>query len=64
MEEYELRFSPMPNLDTGAFKLLELPPDLCKLVEASVESLETLQCATALCSHMFWPAYILLEIRD
>ena len=41
MEEYELRFSPISQSDTGAFKLLELPPDLCKLVENSIESLGT-----------------------
>ena len=40
MEEYEFRFSPMSQSDTGAFKLSELPPDLCKLVETLIESLE------------------------
>ncbi|TBU30244.1 sister chromatid cohesion protein Dcc1 [Dichomitus squalens] len=40
MAEYELRFSPASQSDTGAFKLLELPPDLCKLIEASVASLD------------------------
>ena len=48
MDEYELRFSPISQSDTGAFKLLELPPDLCKLVEGSIESLETSQFAIVL----------------
>ncbi|RPD63626.1 hypothetical protein L227DRAFT_591615 [Lentinus tigrinus ALCF2SS1-6] len=37
MTECELRFSPSSSTDTGAFKLLELPADLCKLVESSAD---------------------------
>ncbi|RDX45608.1 hypothetical protein OH76DRAFT_1387628 [Lentinus brumalis] len=33
--ECELRFSPSSSTDTGAFKLLELPADICKLIESS-----------------------------
>ncbi|KAI0720887.1 sister chromatid cohesion protein Dcc1 [Fomitopsis betulina] len=33
MTEYTLKFSPSTVADTGAFKLLELPPDLSKLIE-------------------------------
>ncbi|KAI0356391.1 hypothetical protein OH77DRAFT_1589352 [Trametes cingulata] len=37
MAEFDLRFSSTPQTDTGTFKLLELPPDLCKLIEGSLE---------------------------
>lgn len=40
MDEFELRFSSSPQSDTGTFKLLELPPDLCKLIESSVDELQ------------------------
>ncbi|KAI1791296.1 hypothetical protein LXA43DRAFT_435172 [Ganoderma leucocontextum] len=36
MEKCELRFSTSSLADTGSFKLLELPPDLCKLIESSL----------------------------
>ena len=38
MPEVEIRFSP-EQVATGSFRLLELPPDLCKLVESSVDDL-------------------------
>ncbi|TFK82179.1 hypothetical protein K466DRAFT_603889 [Polyporus arcularius HHB13444] len=34
-EQCELRFSPSSSTDTGTFKLLELPADICKLIESS-----------------------------
>ncbi|KAI0768752.1 sister chromatid cohesion protein Dcc1 [Trametes elegans] len=37
MAEYDLRFSSSAQSDAHTFKLLELPPDLCKLVEASID---------------------------
>jgi len=36
MPEVEIRFSP-EQVPLGSFRLLELPPDLCKLVESSVD---------------------------
>ncbi|KAJ7228583.1 sister chromatid cohesion protein Dcc1 [Mycena pura] len=38
MTEFDLGFSTSLTRDVGAFKLLELPPELCKLVESSLES--------------------------
>ncbi|KAJ7507903.1 sister chromatid cohesion protein Dcc1 [Mycena galericulata] len=38
MSEFDLAFSGSLTDDAGAFKLLELPPELCKLVEATLES--------------------------
>ncbi|OBZ67045.1 putative sister chromatid cohesion protein DCC1 [Grifola frondosa] len=35
MEEYDLTFSFNPSSDTGAFKLMALPPELCKLIEST-----------------------------
>lgn len=37
MFECELRFSPSSSSDTGAYKLLELPPELCKLIESATD---------------------------
>ncbi|KAH9914022.1 sister chromatid cohesion protein Dcc1 [Fomitopsis serialis] len=37
MPEYPLKLSSSAVVDTAAFKLLELPPDLCKLVESKPE---------------------------
>ena len=34
MPEVEIIFSP-EQVATGSFRLLELPPDLCKLIESS-----------------------------
>jgi hypothetical protein len=34
----EIRFSP-EQVATGSFRLLELPPDLCRLIESSTEDL-------------------------
>lgn len=39
--ECNLLFSTTPSADTGSFKLIELPPDLCKLVEAGSSGNET-----------------------
>ena len=39
MAEYTLKFSPSTVADTCAFKLLELPSDLSKLIEGSPENL-------------------------
>ncbi|KAI0373427.1 hypothetical protein BV20DRAFT_1100060 [Pilatotrama ljubarskyi] len=41
MAEFDLRFSSSPHSDAGTFKLLELPPDLCKLIEGSLEGAST-----------------------
>ncbi|KAF8844679.1 hypothetical protein BDN67DRAFT_894275 [Paxillus ammoniavirescens] len=38
MTEIELRFSPSTAQDTGSFRLLELPPELCQLVDSTAES--------------------------
>ncbi|KAF8195807.1 sister chromatid cohesion protein Dcc1, partial [Mycena galopus ATCC 62051] len=43
MSELDLEFSASLTDDTGSFKLLELPPELCKLVEAAVENLSPLR---------------------
>ncbi|KAJ7068351.1 sister chromatid cohesion protein Dcc1 [Mycena amicta] len=39
MPEYSLAFSPSLTDDAGSFKLLELPPELCNLVENSLTPL-------------------------
>ena len=36
MPEVEIRF-PAEQMCSGSFRLLELPPDLCKLIESSVD---------------------------
>ena len=36
MPEVEIRF-PLEQLPPGSFRLLELPSDLCRLVESSVD---------------------------
>jgi hypothetical protein len=36
MPEVEIIFSP-EQVATGSFRLLELPPDLCKLIESSAD---------------------------
>ncbi|GBE81571.1 hypothetical protein SCP_0313000 [Sparassis crispa] len=38
MTEYTLKFSASPLQDTGSFRLLELPPDLCRLIESAPDS--------------------------
>ncbi|KAJ6515809.1 sister chromatid cohesion protein Dcc1 [Mycena sanguinolenta] len=43
MTELDLEFSASLTDDTGSFKLLELPPELCKLIEAAVENLSPLR---------------------
>lgn len=35
MSESFLRFSPSPVQDTGSYRLLELPPELAKVLESS-----------------------------
>ena len=36
MPEVEIKF-PLEQVPPGSFRLLELPPDLCKLIESSVD---------------------------
>ncbi|GLB33888.1 putative sister chromatid cohesion protein Dcc1 [Lyophyllum shimeji] len=43
MTEYDLHFSPSSSRDAGSFKLLELPSDLCKLIEDAMESMTPLR---------------------
>ncbi|KAJ6539425.1 sister chromatid cohesion protein Dcc1 [Mycena capillaripes] len=43
MTEFDLGFSASLTSDAGSFKLLELPPELCKLVESAVETLSPLR---------------------
>ncbi|KAJ7638890.1 hypothetical protein FB45DRAFT_904169 [Roridomyces roridus] len=43
MPEFDLAFSSSLTDDAGAFKLLELPPDLCKLIEARLEASDPLR---------------------
>lgn len=38
MSELELRFSPSTEQDTGAFRLIELPSELCQLIDSAVEN--------------------------
>ncbi|KAH0827514.1 sister chromatid cohesion protein Dcc1 [Lanmaoa asiatica] len=38
MSELELRFSPSTEQDAGAFRLIELPPELCQLIDSAVET--------------------------
>ncbi|KIK99326.1 hypothetical protein PAXRUDRAFT_822870 [Paxillus rubicundulus Ve08.2h10] len=38
MTEIELRFSPSAARDTGSFRLIELPPELCQLIDSTAES--------------------------
>ncbi len=38
MPEVEIRFPPA-QVSSGSFRLLELPPDLCKLIESSADDL-------------------------
>ncbi|KAF5387770.1 hypothetical protein D9615_000479 [Tricholomella constricta] len=39
MAEFDLSFSPSSFNDGGSFKLLELPPDLCKLIEHAIDNI-------------------------
>jgi len=39
MPEIEIKFSP-EQVPIGSYRLLELPPDLCKLIESSVDDLK------------------------
>ncbi|KAI0743367.1 sister chromatid cohesion protein Dcc1 [Daedaleopsis nitida] len=43
MLECELRFSPSSS-DTGTYKLLELPPELCKFIESATEEPSVMIC--------------------
>ncbi|KAJ6598979.1 sister chromatid cohesion protein Dcc1 [Mycena vulgaris] len=47
MAEFDLGFSASLTDDAGTFKLLELPPELCKLIETAVESLSPLRAILA-----------------
>ncbi|KAH9944705.1 sister chromatid cohesion protein Dcc1 [Amylocystis lapponica] len=38
MAEYDLKFTASPLTDTGTYKLLELPPELCSLIESAGDS--------------------------
>ncbi|KAI9572170.1 sister chromatid cohesion protein Dcc1 [Boletus coccyginus] len=38
MSELELRFSPSTERDAGAFRLIELPPELCQLIDSAAET--------------------------
>ncbi|KAF9244926.1 hypothetical protein BU15DRAFT_85766 [Melanogaster broomeanus] len=38
MSEIELRFSPSSAQDTGSFRLIELPPELCQLIDSTAET--------------------------
>lgn len=37
MSELNLKFTTTPSTDNGSFKLLELPPEICKLVESAAQ---------------------------
>ena len=43
MTELNLRFSQTAVSDTGTYKLLELPADLCKLLESSTSDDDALK---------------------
>ncbi|KAG5648993.1 hypothetical protein DXG03_000342 [Asterophora parasitica] len=43
MAESDLCFSSSSSKDSGFFKLLELPPDLCKLIESAADSMTPLR---------------------
>lgn len=38
MSDIEIRFSPSTSTDTGSFRLIELPPELCQLVESAIDT--------------------------
>ncbi|KAJ3537045.1 hypothetical protein NM688_g6747 [Phlebia brevispora] len=38
MPDFSLKFTQTPTTDAGTFKLLELPADLCKLIESSLDT--------------------------
>lgn len=52
MAEQDLSFSTSAIADTGSFKLLELPPDLLKLIESSLETLNPLTCVDSFLQHL------------
>ncbi|KAF8076477.1 sister chromatid cohesion protein Dcc1 [Lyophyllum atratum] len=43
MSESDLHFSPSSSRDGGSYKLLELPPDLCKLIEHAIDTMTPLR---------------------
>ncbi|KAF8587983.1 hypothetical protein K439DRAFT_1336458 [Ramaria rubella] len=45
-QEYPLRFAPESDLTHGTYKLLELPPDLCKIIEGRLETRFTIRGRT------------------
>ncbi|KAG6334251.1 hypothetical protein ID866_4842 [Astraeus odoratus] len=48
MNDIEVRFSPSTAQDAGSFRLIELPPELCQLIESAVGTPSRLQ-STVLC---------------
>lgn len=36
MAELNLQFTTTPSTDNGSFKLIELPPEICQLVDSAV----------------------------
>lgn len=46
--ELDLRFASTSLADTGSYKLLELPPDLCKLIEGASDEPNVPQYAESL----------------
>jgi sister chromatid cohesion protein DCC1 len=47
MPEYDVSFSSSSSTEGGSFKLLELPKDLCNLIENAIQSDDPLRQATA-----------------
>lgn len=41
MSQLELRFSPSTEQDSGTFRLIELVPELCKLIDSAAETKTT-----------------------
>lgn len=50
MPEAEIRFA-SKQVPPGSFRLLELPPDLCKLIESSVDELKFVLTRPMLLAH-------------
>lgn len=44
MTEYDLSFSPSSSTDGGSYKLVELPPELCQIIENAIDSMNPLRC--------------------
>jgi sister chromatid cohesion protein DCC1 len=41
MSQLELRFSPSTEQDSGTFRLIELAPELCQLIDSAVKTKTT-----------------------